>query len=750
MPSNPVVKLKRGIYSALDLYPTIDGQLYFATGANDVLTASAAQNDSSSFSVFVLDVENGNSVERKKLDAYRSLYAQTADTATSASKWSTARSFKISDNNSHNGELTSVDGSNSSGYTLKLPSTIQAAFIGNLTGTADNAKILVNSAGQAYSVGSANQPVYFEDGIPKAVTDQMGISAESAGKWTNARTFKISDNDATNTEATGVNVDGSVATYVLKLPATIKATLTGRATSATKLVSVSGSTETDIAVGSTTLPVYFVNGVPVAVSTELAVDITGNAVTATTASKLLTSDGSTSVPVYFSDGRPVAVTTLDATKLSGIIPDACFPAKVLERLYIAADETTMQALDATAVQAGDTVRVGDTSIMYYVVNKSDNISTYGTIAGTNFDFVPYAASTTANAISAESASRLASNRTFSITGGATAAAVNFDGTGNVALNVTALDMDAASAGTLAVGRGGTGKTTWTQYAIVYATAANALGQLGVGTTGQVLISGGSSAAPHWVTANDSSEGISALTASKLANTRSINGTNFDGTANIITANWGTARNITISDNDGSYTQTTNSINGSANFTLKLPAIIKATLKGKADTAGTADKLVHNLTLSYRNIDGVITDSVSFGNSHNDDVTFSINSDKLFFKYETTFQGALAVGTWKTLTFASGAGLTTGSYIVQIKTAANTSKFNNEYFTGVMSYTTETGAGTDSDEVLLHAAGKNLNGYHIYLRTRRVSNGALVIEFQSDVALTDTANDKLTFTFRRMI
>lgn len=48
------------------------------------------------------------------------------------------------------------------------------------------------------------------------------------------------------------------------------------------------------------------------------------------------------------------------------------------------------------------------------------------------------------------------------------------------------------------------------------------------------------------------------TATKLATPRSINGTNFDGSANITTANWGTARNITIG-------KTAKSVNGSANI-----------------------------------------------------------------------------------------------------------------------------------------------------------------------------------------
>ena len=39
----------------------------------------------------------------------------------------------------------------------------------------------------------------------------------------------------------------------------------------------------------------------------------------------------------------------------------------------------------------------------------------------------------------------------------------------------------------------------------------------------------------------------AATATKLQTARTINGTNFDGSGNITTANWGTARNISITD-----------------------------------------------------------------------------------------------------------------------------------------------------------------------------------------------------------
>ena len=55
------------------------------------------------------------------------------------------------------------------------------------------------------------------------------------------------------------------------------------------------------------------------------------------------------------------------------------------------------------------------------------------------------------------------------------------------------------------------------------------------------------------------------TATKLQNARTINGTNFDGSANITTSNWGTSRTLTIGN-------TGKSINGSANISWSLSEI----------------------------------------------------------------------------------------------------------------------------------------------------------------------------------
>lgn len=83
----------------------------------------------------------------------------------------------------------------------------------------------------------------------------------------------------------------------------------------------------------------------------------------------------------------------------------------------------------------------------------------------------------------------------------------------------------------------------------------------------------------------------ATTATTLQTIRTINGTNFNGSANITTANWGTARNIGIVSSDGTGVGSVVSVNGSGNVNLKLPATIKASITGNVSgNAGTATKL----------------------------------------------------------------------------------------------------------------------------------------------------------------
>lgn len=91
----------------------------------------------------------------------------------------------------------------------------------------------------------------------------------------------------------------------------------------------------------------------------------------------------------------------------------------------------------------------------YYRNKRDNQTTWSdwkTVAFTSD-------SITGNAATATTADALTTARTIGISGGATGTATSFNGSANITIPVTALDVSKASAGTLAVARGGTGLTS---------------------------------------------------------------------------------------------------------------------------------------------------------------------------------------------------------------------------------------------------------------------------------------------------
>ena len=111
-------------------------------------------------------------------------------------------------------------------------------------------------------------------------------------------------------------------------------------------------------------------------------------------------------------------------------------------------------------------------------------------------------------------------------------------------------------------------------------------------------------------AGHASTADTATRANQLTTARTINGTSFNGTANITTANWGTARNIGIVNSDGTGTAVTTSVNGSGNVNLKLPATIKASLTGNATTASTL------ATARTIGLSGVTATAQSFNGSKN--------------------------------------------------------------------------------------------------------------------------------------
>ena len=121
------------------------------------------------------------------------------------------------------------------------------------------------------------------------------------------------------------------------------------------------------------------------------------------------------------------------------------------------------------------------------------------------------------------------------------------------------------------------------------------------------------------------------TATKLQTGRNINGTLFDGTQNITTAQWGTARNIGIINSDGTGTAVSTSVNGSVNVNLRLPATIKANLQGNVTgditgnlngNASTASKLQTARTIT---LTGDATGSTSFNGSANVSIAVDVNT-----------------------------------------------------------------------------------------------------------------------------
>ena len=134
-------------------------------------------------------------------------------------------------------------------------------------------------------------------------------------------------------------------------------------------------------------------------------------------------------------------------------------------------------------------------------------------------------------------------------------------------------------------------------------------------------------------------------ATKLATARTINGTSFNGTANITTANWGTARDITIADSTGDNTGEAVSVNGSAAVTLKLPATIKASLDGNAATATSATTAASATTATNATNAAKLNNIASSGYVQTGKVNQTINGTK-------TFSAAIA-SSIKTNTYIDG-------------------------------------------------------------------------------------------------
>ena len=159
--------------------------------------------------------------------------------ASTATKLATARTLNIQDaDGSNTGTGASFNGS--ANATIKLPATIKATLTGNAStatklATARTLNIqdasATNTGTGASFDGSGNATIKLPATIKANVTGNLTGNAATATKLATARTLNIQDADVSNT-GTGAIFNG-ISNATIKLPATIKATLTGNASTAT-------------------------------------------------------------------------------------------------------------------------------------------------------------------------------------------------------------------------------------------------------------------------------------------------------------------------------------------------------------------------------------------------------------------------------------------------------------------------------------------------------------------------------------
>ena len=212
----------------------------------------------------------------------------------SAAKWTTKRTLSIQGSVTGSAE---IDGSGD--ITLNTITNHTHLYAGSATagGVANSALKLNNTT----AIGSDNVPVYFTNaGVPTACKGDLSLNTTgSAAKWTTARTITLAGS------VTGsVSLDGS-ANVTLNTTTNHSHNYAGSNSAGG---SANSAVKLDSDAGSSTLPVYFSGGKPVACGTSLGVSVTGSAAKWTTA-RTITLAGSVTGSVSLDGSANVTLNT---------------------------------------------------------------------------------------------------------------------------------------------------------------------------------------------------------------------------------------------------------------------------------------------------------------------------------------------------------------------------------------------------------------------------------------------------------
>lgn len=308
-------------------------------------------------------------------------------------------------------------------------------------------------------------------------------------------------------------------------------------------------------VGSASLPVYMNAGSITACSTTLGVSITGNASTAT---KLGTATvGSNTKFFYLNAGTPTAS--------NASIGTGTHPIYLNEGVFTASTSTIGSASRGIYMTGGlltaMSATVGSSSLPVYM--NAGTITQCSTTLGVSITGTAPRLTTT------ELTNQDLNSYTYTNYSGK----LYYAGVGNTTTNVPS-------------GVGAYGLMVW---------------RIATGYTGHLMFdyAGDFRARFHNSTTWSAWDKLAYITdnvasATKLQTARTINGTSFNGTANITTANWGTARNLTIGG-------AVKSVNGSANVSFSLNEINAAYGRNVTYTGTTTAQGWYRLASTAQNI-----------------------------------------------------------------------------------------------------------------------------------------------------
>lgn len=546
-----------------------------ATEANHALTADAW---TSAINVYTTDgSHNSTSVTMDGSAAVGIKLPSTINASvTSAGKWtSDGKVFLASSDGTTGKTAAQTLNYSADGITLKLPATIKATFQGNLTGNVTgNVSGTAGSWASPATLGAGTGPVVVTPSRTSLNAGQEVVwnTSIANGQITNAMLAgSIANGKLANSKVTiagnDVSLGGSLAADTLR-------TSLGLA-SALRFVGTIDAM-TDITVANPGLGTGYTPAVGDVVLTNNGQEyvyanskwnlLSDNAqsfkVVQTAVSDPTASGTSTSFIKTISQNANGVIT---ATKAS--LPTASTSTKGIasfSNTYFAVDSGVvslsslgnLNAATATAWKSAVTMYVEDSA-----GNKGASIALNGNMTG-GVAVLKLPTTFSATVTNAELAN--ATVGALSING------KTFDGSEDVTV------------GTLGVGYGGTGKASWTAHALVCAATANSLGQVALGTAGQVLQSNGTTADPSWVTATNANTASTIVKRDASGNfTAGTITAALSGNATSATA-WKDSMTVTISDYSSAHSQATTGFNyASSGKTLKLPATITATLVGTA-------------------------------------------------------------------------------------------------------------------------------------------------------------------------